>query len=128
MVVGGFLRAGTGGGNLGWTPVNVPPNEREGLPEEREGVLEEIEGALDGAGGVLMVVPRCSLDLGAVGGGARTSPELNFVSFSPSSGELEEGGCWQYVEAAVIGYFVLSGLDHCSVNEISLWLISAPSF
>ena len=86
LVVGGFLRAGTGGGNLGWT--DVPPNEREGLPEEREGVLEEIEGALEGAGGVLMVVPRCSRDLGAVGGGARTSPELNFVSLSPSAGEL----------------------------------------
>ena len=106
-MLGGFLRAGTGGGNLGWTPVNEPPNEREALPEEREGVLEEMEGALDGAGGVLMVVPRCSLDLGAVGGGgARASPELNFVSLSPSSGELE----WEYVE--VIGYFVLSGFDH----------------
>ena len=102
-MLGGFLRAGTGGGNLGWTPVN----EREALPEEREGVLEEMEGALDGAGGVLMVVPRCSLDLGAVGGGApRASPELNFVSLSPSSRELE----WEYVE--VIGYFVLSGFDH----------------
>ena len=109
-MLGGFLRAGTGGGNLGWTPVNEPPNEREALPEEREGVLEEMEGALDGAGGVLMVVPRCSLDLGAVGGGARASPELNFVSLSPSSRELEEGGCWEYVE--VIGYFVLSGFDH----------------
>ena len=77
------------------------------MPEEREGVLEEIEGALDGVGGVLMVVPRCSLDLGAVGGGgARASPELNFVSLSPSSRELE----WEYVE--VIGYFVLSGFDH----------------
>ena len=85
LVVGGFLRAGTGGGNLGWT--DVPPNEREGLPEEREGVLEEIEGALEGAGGVLMVVPRCRpLDLGTVGGGAaRTSVVPNFVSLSSPS-------------------------------------------
>ena len=107
--MGGFLRAGTGGGNL-------PPIERDGLPEEREGVLEEMEGALEGAGGVLMVVPRCStLDLGAVGGGtARTSPELNLVSLSPSVGDFEEGGCWQNV----IGYFVLSGVDHWSVNGI----------
>ena len=112
-MLGGFLRAGTGGGNLGWTPVNEPPNEREGLPEEREGVLEEMEGALDGVGGVLMVVPRCSLDLGAVGGGApRASPELNFVSLSPSSRELE----WVYVE--VIGLVI----------EISLWLFSGLSF
>ena len=117
MEVGGFLRAGTGGGNLVWTPAN----EREGLPEEREGVLEEMEGALEGAGGVLMVVPRCSLDLGAVGGGARTSPELNLVSLSPPVGRLQDGACcccWQYV----IGYFVLSGVDQCS--EISLWLFS----
>ena len=100
LLVGGFLRAGTGGGNL---TVDVPPKEREGLPEEREGVLEEMEGALDGAGGVLMVVPRCSLDLGTVGGGADlTSAVLNFVSLSPSAGE-------QFV----IGNFVLSGVDHC---------------
>ena len=86
--IGGFLRAGTGGGNLGWVDV-PPPNERDGLPEEREGVLEEMEGALEGAGGVLMVVPRCSpLDLGTVGGGAaRTSVVLNFVSLSSPSAD-----------------------------------------
>ena len=88
--IGGFLLAGTGGGNLGWVDVPPPPNEREGLPEEREGVLEEIEGALEGVGGVLMVVPRCSpLDLGAVGGGAArtTSFVLNFVSLSSTSAD-----------------------------------------
>ena len=101
MFVGGFLRAGIGGGNLGWGP---PPNDKEGLPEESEGVREEIEGVRDGAGGVLIVVPRCSRDLGAVGGGARASVVvvLNLVSLSPSA---TEG--WD-----VIGYFVLSGADH----------------
>ena len=94
MFMGGFLRAGTGGGNLGWGP---PPNDKEGLPEESEGVREEIEGVRDGAGGVLIVVPRCSRDLGAVGGGARASlVVLNLVSLSPSA----------------TGYFVLSGADH----------------
>ena len=86
MFMGGFLRAGTGGGNLGWGP---PPNDKEGLPDDSEGVREEIEGVRDGAGGVLMVVPRCKpLDLGTVGGGAaRTSLVPNFVSLSSPSAD-----------------------------------------
>ena len=48
-------------------PIELPPNERDWLPEEREGVLEEMEGALDGAGGVLIVVPRCRRNLENIG-------------------------------------------------------------
>ena len=48
-------------------PMELPPNERDWLPEESEGVREEMEGALDGAGGVLIVVPRCRRSLENVG-------------------------------------------------------------